>query len=638
MIPYSHWRETPPSRDEYNGLWTTWANVDECHILCGTIEAFDIDAKNDPSGAIVQDFEADIEAYDPDLFSKLYIEQTPSGGRHYIYKAPSIRASRNIAFIEDKNAVLTFDEELNDKKKYLPIIEVKAHGGLCRCWPTAGFTVIQGNIHSLPTLSAQEVSLLEYIASEFNQKPAEKIVESRRERIISDTPGNDYSNNVSISEIADLFTSAGWQFKQQRNRILLRRPGARTKGYDADIHTIKRTFMAYSSSVSDFEPGKGYNFFSVYAILAHRSDFKAAATVLRERGYGASVEVEYKAQPKEKIMPPLRKPEQQEPEETLWEQIQKSRVLMSKPPKNPDKPLTYVDEHGTQYPLVGPGGIFLITGEQKARKTSFTTAIVSAILTGQDRIGFRMLRMMESDQNIVWVDTEQAEDEAYMTARRILIQSRRKEFPDNVHFFSLPYDLTAKERFEHLVEIFANIPNIFVVVIDGIVDFIHDFNDNKESQATGNKIRGICKNAILIPLMHVNRSEGKANGHFGAWWTKKCSAHAKVMLTDDGASEVSFPDIRGAEKPGAFRFEVFGPNIPYLPSKRRPDFSFDVGLLDKAPDTAKEWSGPTKPDISYLAPGEELSPQPSPQFSMPRVEPPDDHFTNYASDEDEIPF
>ena len=151
-------------------------------------------------------------------------------------------------------------------------------------------------------------------------------------------------------------------------------------------------------------------------------------------------------------------------------------------------------------------------------------------------------------------------------------------------------------------------------------------------------MRGLCKNTILIPLMHVNRSEGRANGHFGAYWEKKCSGHAKVVLTDEGASEVSFPNMRSAERPPAFRFEVFGPNIPYLPNKRRPDFSFDVGLLGKAPESAKEWSGP-QAQLPDPAPQDDLAPSASPQFTMPRVEMSDEYYTTYTSDqEDEIPF
>lgn len=602
-VPYAHWRETYPKKDEYLSIWEAWKGLDEAHVLTGIgmVEVFDVDLKNDPSGRIVEDFEAEIKEYSPDLFAKMYIEETPSGGRHYAYKREKIGPKRVLAHAHDPTP-LTFKEELDGVTKWKPVIEIQGANTLCRVWPTKGFKVIQGSILDLPVLHENDVALLEYIGREFDKKPPETVkAEARKERIDGDTPGNDYANNVTTKDMVELFVKHGWEFKERGARVFMRRPGAKTKGYDGDIKN--RIFMNFSSSVSEFSIGQGYGPFQVYTILEHSGDFKAAAKTLAGNGYGVSHELVVGAQkPTNGVQSVVSKPA--EPE--LWDKLVSTRIRMASPPKKRTYSFKY-RFNNTDYGLASKGGFVLLSGIQKARKTSLMTSMIAAGIRGA--AVSRFIFDLEPGQEIVILDTEQAEVDAFNTARRILIQAMLREFPDWVHFYSAK-GFDVKERLALIDMIFEKHANIAVLVIDGLVDIVDDFNDNREVKRTGDWLLRKCSNIMLIGLMHINRGKGEANGHLGAYFEKKCSAHIKVMLNDDDTSEVSFPDVRGGPRPNPFSFGVVGPNIPIVDGDPRPNYDFSIGNPDY--------------HAQYFPEEPETSPIPPPPIPMTREEPSDE--------------
>lgn len=584
-VPYAHWRETYPNIDEYFGVWEKWQHLDECHILTGlsnqeyAVEIFDVDLKNDPSGRIVADFEADLREYNPELFAKFYIEETPSGGRHYCYKTATIKPKRDIAFLP---APQTFEQELKGIIEYRPVIEIQGANALCRVWPTKGFKVIQGDILSLPVLDNNDIGLLEYIGSEFNKKPAETIVDApRRERIEGETPGNDYSARVPTSELVELFQKHGWVAKQRGSRVLLRRPGARTTGFDAALKN--NSFRAFSSSVSDFDTDKSYSPFAIYTILEHGGDFKAAAAALKDRGYGVTHELTVGAvKPTNgKIADPA--------EPTLWDRLASTRVLISQPPAKLDFNLRWREAGpggGTYYNLAAMGSNVLISGEQKARKTSLLTSIIAAGISGEERAGFTL--SLEPGSEIVLIDTEQGPTDRFHTARRIVIQSMLMEFPDNVFYYSA-LDFDVQEKVALLEWVFTQHKSMKLLGIDGIVDFVKDYNDQREVKAFGDKLLRLCKNILLVSCIHVNRSAGQANGALGAFFEKKAAVNIKVMLNDDGTSEVTFPYVRSGERPPAFSFGVVGPNIPVVEGYPKPNYDFSVGNPNWVPPNTDKY-------------------------------------------------
>lgn len=95
-------------------------------------------------------------------------------------------------------------------------------------------------------------------------------------------PGDDYNER---GDLHSLLVQHGWRVAGQGTdgNIQLTRPG-KTHGISA---TYKNgVFFLFSSSVTGFEPDRGYSPFEVYTRYEHNGDHSAAAAELARQGYG----------------------------------------------------------------------------------------------------------------------------------------------------------------------------------------------------------------------------------------------------------------------------------------------------------------------------------------------------------------
>ena len=311
-------------------------NPDAVCILCGQA-----------SGNVeIIDFDAEGECFDtwetlipPDLFDRLVIEGTPSGGFHVIYRCEApICGNLKLA-------------QRHDGEKIATLIETRGEGGLFLCAPTAGYEVIQGDLCDLPVLSDPERDVLlqaawdlnEYLPPVVNGPPHSGIVGQRGPLsveqggfsadssdnggcppdnghgrpmsmdishicgpsaddadnrhgaadsahggpISADRPGDDFNIRGDVRAVLQ---NAGWVRLTDRQGAggneYWRRPGkdSREGGWSA---TLKgRVFFVFSSNAAPFEPQTGYAPFAVYTLLEHGGDFEQAARCLRTMGYG----------------------------------------------------------------------------------------------------------------------------------------------------------------------------------------------------------------------------------------------------------------------------------------------------------------------------------------------------------------
>lgn len=112
--------------------------------VSGGIEVIDIDVKNDPTGRVWDEFRAILQQKNPDLYAKLTIQRTMSGGYHIIYRCPSPGRNQKLAWHE-------FDD--GSRKE---IIETRAEGGYFVVWPTPRYELIMGNLPGIETITQDE--------------------------------------------------------------------------------------------------------------------------------------------------------------------------------------------------------------------------------------------------------------------------------------------------------------------------------------------------------------------------------------------------------------------------------------------------------------------------------------------------
>ena len=114
------------------------------------LQALDFDTKNaDDPEAYMEEFDSRVPT---NLFNKLVIQRTPSGGFHYIFRCDEIESS----------------QKLSRNKKGEGIIETRALNSYIKCFPSEGYEMVQGNFGAISIITADEKNFLFTIARQMD--------------------------------------------------------------------------------------------------------------------------------------------------------------------------------------------------------------------------------------------------------------------------------------------------------------------------------------------------------------------------------------------------------------------------------------------------------------------------------------
>jgi len=265
------YQATPPTHTEVLRWFAPWTGVDAVAIITGKVSG----------GLTVMDFDA------PELFApwaalvqtilpRLPVVRTQSGGYHVYYRASEIAGNQKLA--------------VDPTRRKYTLIETRGEGGYVLAPPSSGYTLLQGSLTAIPFVSNVEQALLLNAARQFSLQEIETTPRPRqqpRQPRATDgvRPGDDYN---ARGDVATVLERHGWRFvRQMQSESYWRKPGKRRRGHSATLnYRDSGYFYVFSTSAPPFEPERGYSPFSVYALLEHGGDFKAAAQALQRQGYG----------------------------------------------------------------------------------------------------------------------------------------------------------------------------------------------------------------------------------------------------------------------------------------------------------------------------------------------------------------
>ena len=250
------------------------ANLTGLGIICGAVsgglEVIDVDTKNDPTGSLRDELLSLIEDNLPELYSKLVIAQSKSGGLHIYYRCSSIAGNLKLATKQTREI----------------IIETRGEGGYVIAPPSPGYTYLQGNPINIATITPEEREILLNIGRSFNELEESKPIIKSSATTYSSTglsPFEDYNHR---GDIIALLESKGWRVVNQRGqRINLLRPGSTDSKTSGNFHTGLKVLRVFSSS-TDFNPDKAYSSSQAFTLLECSGDNKLAYKRLLELGYG----------------------------------------------------------------------------------------------------------------------------------------------------------------------------------------------------------------------------------------------------------------------------------------------------------------------------------------------------------------
>ena len=242
--------------------------------VSGGLEIIDVDLKYDVSGTLWDRLQESLK----DLLPLLYIVRTKSGGYHLYYRCEEVQGNQKLAM---RNAT---KEELKETPhaKEVVLIETRGEGGYVLAPPSEGYTKEKDFIINVISIEQRDSILA--ICRSFNE-----VIKETRTQGPADadnyatTPWDDYNNKCNV---VSLLEAHGWQWVEAKGeRDYLKRPGKTDSHISADYHKGLNLFKVFSTS-TEFETGRGYKPFAIYATLEHNGNFSNAAKQLIKDGYG----------------------------------------------------------------------------------------------------------------------------------------------------------------------------------------------------------------------------------------------------------------------------------------------------------------------------------------------------------------
>jgi len=205
-------------------------------------------------------------------------------------------------------------------------------------------------------------------------------------------------------------------------------------------------------------------------------------------------------------------PAEQSAEDTLLKVLEQTHHRDNYIPKPENAVLKIKDS------LIGTLGNFVIfTGLPKAGKGTFLNAMLASTFSEQaNHFGLSLNTHYLPIQTIAYFDTESNEDDFYNNINRTKFIARKTIFPDFISMFQ--FREFASNEIISLIEYYLEKQRPPVIIIDGLLDTIEDFNNIEQSKQRIQWLKRITKqyNCLVIGVIHLGKKENHTLGHFGS--------------------------------------------------------------------------------------------------------------------------
>ena len=508
--------------------------TDSLGLVCGYngLEVLDIDAKHF-TGNEFKEYIALLEANGPDILAKLVIQETPSGGFHFMYRCEVIEGNQKLA--KNKAKEVTF--------------ETRGIGGQVAAWPTPGYK-LETKASNIQYITPEERAILLDCARQLDETPKVEVTYKAPKPSLNDsdelTPWDDYKSKVDCLTVIQ---GHGWTIVREDSKfIYVKRPGQTDAPDSGKIFKDSGLLYVWTTSTA-LEAETIYNSYTLLTALEYNNDYRESAKVLRAEGYGAQ-------QPKklnevERYEEALS--EHKESEEPTEDLLEKYLLDPTEEIKNPPSVLEL--RLGLEsYTLATAGNISLVQGKAKSRKSYFVSALAAAAI--REGYSENLLKAGIVKGKVIFFDTEQGDFHAQRVNQRTLHLAGIpvEKGQEYLKYFALRRADTNADRLAIIEYVLKRIEGVSLVIIDGIVDVANGVNEEPEAIALVSKLMKISadKNIHLVTVLHENKNDRGAKGHLGSYLVQKAETVYGVSRSEDGNStfieglytrNASFPDL-----------------------------------------------------------------------------------------------
>ena len=459
-----------------------------------------------------------------EIISNGYVEFTPSGGLHWLYRIADEPVPGNTKLARRPGE--------NDTVEVLA--ETRGEGGFVVTAPSYGSThpsgrawqLLKGSPALIPMLSMEERNAIHNIFKALDRMPVKEtlvqILNQNVQNSASDKPGDQFNEKAEWRDIL-----IGWKIVYSAGGVTYwRRPGkdigisATTGRNDGD------NLFVFTTSTS-FEAEKPYSKFAAFAHLNHGGDFSAAAKELRSMGFGSN------SLPSIPTLTQLAKPNLTVVPDLDADHVEKVRERSSWYPK----PLDLTGETEEPEPeflarndghrLFYRGKINALLGESESGKTWVALHAVAQSLHLQEKV--------------IYLDFEDSGKGILSRLRALGLEDRHFE---NFTYANPDQNLTLDERIDLIDALMEIVPEL--IVVDGVNAAMTLLNleltSNRDATFFSQQLLKplALSGACVITIDHVTKSkESRGNYAIGAQAKRADINGAAIMC------EVVLPFGRG---------------------------------------------------------------------------------------------
>ena len=220
-------------------------------------------------------------------------------------------------------------------------------------------------------------------------------------------------------------------------------------------------------------------------------------------------------------------------------ELLKSRLFdFTKLPPKEHKILTIDDNT-----ILSRSNFMLLSGAPKVGKSLYSSIIIAAALSDINFFKIKAKRY-EDKPRIALFDTEQGATDLYYSINRSfeLIQKatglKQKELyyklKSQIDVFTMRQDDPAPIL--SMLECYVkNNTSVGLIIIDGLLDLVYNYNDEKETKLLINFLKRVTQqyNIGIICVLHTGKTTGTTIGHIGSFADRYCQSNLEVIKNDN---------------------------------------------------------------------------------------------------------
>lgn len=290
-----------------------------CGKISGNVESIDFDLKYSLNPKMFNEYCTIVKQLDPTLLPKMVVQQTVSGGFHFVYRCSFIEGNLKLAnrptteaekkatydksyaaeynkLIEAKhepekaeNAAKIVAENSAENDKVRVLIETRGEKGYIATFPTKGYSLKQGSFDNIQTITPEQRSILFNVAFGFNEVLKEIVHREVKQKKQTKglTPIEDYDDRA---DVVSLLEKHGWEAVGKKGpKILMKRPGDTKADHSGNYDEERKWFSVFSTS-TQFEAQTPYKPYAVFTELELEGDYQKTPKALYDLGYGDRIE------------------------------------------------------------------------------------------------------------------------------------------------------------------------------------------------------------------------------------------------------------------------------------------------------------------------------------------------------------